>query len=652
MNNNYYLSLLLKKVREMKKVLEELDSQQYSSDYKKHLISGYIITLDSILEIGLSDLHSSDLDELTSLIYYTRQKAVHYGYFNGLHNIDDTANKIIELAESTYEDEQRYYNKLFSYPFDEQYNNIVIKNSSRIEEDNYFYKFTSKDHSKVLCVPTRRIFKLTQRSKEKVNDYIVDTTNPIALYSYEDGILGNYKEIDEEEIREFFKENFYVTSENYNEHNIVMKNIIKSFVTDPINSVHIIEFVSDEQFCRNTIDVIKEFILDYSMYSEYINNNHLIKEKHSLNKIQKADYAKLQKALRKNGFQYLNEKDAFFIQMATKRFQCYSNIIEDSFDCDNFKFETLAPILIQLFETGPKHFSNKFINSSPEFKKCYTNLLRYRQIFSHYIIVGKEYRDGLTKFRDEFINFIGMLQTIDISQVKINLKEEYETYQIIERDKSDFFNYKHEQFLRVYKNAYIGKKIYYSSHTPDSKSLIAIIPGGHNASNTLYYKKDLNGYIYPEYTIDEKTGKKKYTNLSTEPLHSAKDVRIDLNLTNLFKAYSTLNLSKKGKDDIYIFFAACEENNNQAHYDNLETVILRFFIQGYLPVELLQRTMLNCSDISKGSIILTDPHGNNIATIVNKQKCGIEPKTKKDDKRFFSRIDDITHDFSKRRHRK
>ena len=64
MNNNYYLSLLLKKVREMEEALKDLDSSDFPKEYKKNLISGYIITLDSILEIGMSNLHSSKLQVL------------------------------------------------------------------------------------------------------------------------------------------------------------------------------------------------------------------------------------------------------------------------------------------------------------------------------------------------------------------------------------------------------------------------------------------------------------------------------------------------------------------------------------------------------------------------------------------------------------
>ena len=142
-----------------------------------------------------------------------------------------------------------------------------------------------------------------------------------------------------------------------------------------------------------------------------------------------------------------------------------------------------------------------------------------------------------------------------------------------------------------------------------------------------------------------------YSHLSHKPIHGAKEVKIDFNLANLFKAHQLLS-SQKSKGDICIFFEPCKDNDNKAHYDSLETVILRFFTQGYLPVELLQKTMLDCSNISKGAITLTDAKGNSLATIANKQKCGLDPKQKKDEKRFFSRIDDITHDFSKRRHRK
>ena len=109
-----YTISLLNKLHVSSHILEKLEKENVSDEYKKYLISGYIITLDSILEIGISDLHSSDLDELTSLIYYTRQKAVHYGYFNGIHNIEDIADRIITLTDTSYEKEKEFYSSLFN----------------------------------------------------------------------------------------------------------------------------------------------------------------------------------------------------------------------------------------------------------------------------------------------------------------------------------------------------------------------------------------------------------------------------------------------------------------------------------------------------------------------------------------------------------
>ena len=206
MNQNYYLSLLQKKVMEMKKALEEIKNGDYSNEYKKYLISGYIITLDSILEIGISDLHSPQFDELTSLIYYTRQKAVHYGYFNGIHNIEDTAQKIITLTEENYIKEQEYYKNLLNLQVDENQQNIMINRSHLIEEDAYFYKFKSKEGQKVLLVNTGSVFKLTQKNKTKTANYIIDTNKPFAIYTYENGTLGSYREISGDEVKDFFKE--------------------------------------------------------------------------------------------------------------------------------------------------------------------------------------------------------------------------------------------------------------------------------------------------------------------------------------------------------------------------------------------------------------------------------------------------------------
>lgn len=649
-HENYYLSLLLKKTNEIKEILEDAKSKNHSDEYMKQLLSGYIITLDSILEIGLSDLHSPVLDEVTTLIYFTRQKIVHYGYFNAVKGIEETANKIVELLGETYEQGQEYYKKIFSFQINEHPNNIVIKNSNRIEEDKLFCWLKSTDGTKLLCVPRRSAFRITQRSKEKVNEYIIDTSYPLDLYYLDNGSFNFCSELKDDELKFFLSSNFHKTGENFNQHEIVMRDIVNNFVTDPLNSVHILEHSYDEQFCRNTIDVIKEFMLEKCMYEEYIKNHYLIKEKRSLSKSKGVDYQKLHKTIKNIAADHITEKDVFFINMFFKRFSHYENLINDSCDPQNFKPEALAPILIQLFEMGPKHFSKEFRECCPEFNKAYSNLHRYRQIFSHYIIFGKEYREGLKAFKEELIEFLGVLHHIDLANVKHPMKETPETFQLLERKKSDFFNYKHEQFLKINDDTYIGKKINYSSRyqTKNCDSLIAIIPGGKNASNITYYKKDLSGYISPKYTNDEKTGKKHCFHLLDKPLHGAKETRIDFSLANLFKAYHTLSFGKN-KGDIYILFPACKDNNFNEHYDSLETVILRFFTQGYLPIELLQKTFLNTSAISKGCVILTDSNGNPLANIVNKQKF-IEGK-RKDPKDHFSRID-LPHDFGQRRHQK
>ena len=650
MNSNYYLTLLYKKSLELKKILSTIDEKGYSSEYKKYLISSYIITLDSILEIGIGDLHSPKLDELTSLIYYTRQKAVHYGYFNGMHNVENIATKIIELTEENYKNELEYYKKLFNSDNFYCASNLVIKNSSQIQLDTYFYKLKSKDNNQVLCVPLRKMFSLTSTSKDKVIEYIVDTSDPLSLYSYEEGgRVGNHTLLYMEQAKEFIKENFEIVNEDYNEHNNEMMKIISSFISDPVNSNQIMEYASHDTFCRNTIDVIKDFIEERTMLKAYLDSNHLIKDKYTVSKSQKADYVKLQNKFKKSALPFITQRDAFFIDMTIKRATFYRNtLIGDITSGLIIDDAVLCPILIQLYETGPKYFSNQFKNSSPEFKKCCENLLKYRIIFSHYLLNTKEYKENLQNFKEEFTKLIQMISMINTDDVRIPVSENYDTYRLIERDKSEFFNYKHEQFLHIKGNTYIGKKIYYSSRNSESKNLIAIIPS--NDSCVSYYEKDANGYLNIKYTIDEKTGKKKPIHNLSSSLRGSKEVSIDFNLSNLFKAYSMLKRIKSN-GDIYIGFNSCEENNKIAHYDDLDNVILRFYNQGYLPVELLQPTKLSTTNYENTGIVhLLDNKDNVIATIVNKKKCKFNFESKKDEKRFFSRIDDITHDFSRRRH--
>ncbi len=652
MERNYYLGLLQKKVQELKKVLEKLEKEDVSEEYKKYLISGYIITLDSILEIGISDLHSSELDELTSLIYYTRQKAVHYGYFNGIHNIEDIADKIITLTDTSYEKEKEFYSSLFNASnFDLKCDNLYIKNSPNITSSPAFFKLKSKDQSQEVWIPSKSVFTLTKQNKEKVSGYVIDLDESVPLYTYENGEKKDYKEISGEELKTFIKENFFVNEENYERHLETIREIVTQFVSDPINSIQIMEYASNEQFCKNTIDVIKDFILERTMFDAYIEHNHLIKDKYSLGKMQKTDYSKLQSNVKKNISQYITQKDAFFIDMTIKRAKYYVSTLRNDSYSREIPPEILHPILIQLFETGPKHFSNQFISSSPEFKKCYTNLLRYRQVFSHYLLGNKEYRDAIENFKNEFANFVKILEMINLDDVRIPAHENYETYSLLEREKSDFFNYKHEQYLRVKDNTYIGKKINYSSKNPSSDTLIAIIPYGNNASNTFYYEKDANDYLRPVTRFDESTGKTSHVLVSKHALKGAKEVKIDFNLSNLFKAYTTLK-KVKANGDIIIYFPASKENDNYSHYDTLDNVILRFFTQGYLPVELLRKTKIVTSSANQGIVSITDESGKVIANVINRKKYTNSIDARKDEKRFFSRIDDINHNFSKRRHSK
>lgn len=650
MNSNYYLTLLYKKTQELKKVLSSLENEGYSNEYKKYLISSYIIALDSILEIGIGDLHSSNLDELTSLIYYTRQKAVHYGYFNGMHNIEGTAQKIIELTEEHYKNELEYYERLFNSNNFYDSSNIVIKASPQVQLDTYFYKLKSKDSKQVLCVPLRKMFSLTATSKEKILEYIIDTSDPISLYSYEEGEkIGSHTLLNDEQAKQFIKENFEVVEENFNTHNLEIMKIINSFINDPVNSNQIVEYASNDSFCRNTIDVIKEFIGERVMLKAYLDGNHLIKYKYVVSKTQKTDLVKLKNKFKKTAMPFITQKDAFFIDMTIKRANFYKNsLIGDSLSGLDIDESILCPILIQLYETGPKYFSNQFKNSCPEFKRCCDNLLKYRIVFSHYLLNSKEYKENLQNFKNEFENFLQLIEMINVNDVRIPVSESYDSYRLIEREKEEFFNYKHEQFLHIKGNTYIGKKIYYSSRNPNSKNLIAIIPS--NDSSVSYYEKDANGYLNMKYTIDEKTGKKKVVHNLTSSLRGSKEVAIDFNLSYLFNARSMLNRLKPNAE-IYVYFNSCDENNKTPHYDDIDNIILRFYNQGYLPIELLQQIKLDTKNYENTGIIrLLDKNNSPIASIVNRKKCKFNVDYKKDEKRFFSRIDDITHDFSKRRH--
>lgn len=652
MGKSYYLELLKEKVKELKATLDEIKENDYSDEYKKFLLSSYIITLDSILEIGISDLHSSELDSLTSLIYFTRQKIIHYGFFNGMYNMEEIARDIIDLTDSFYDKEQEFFKKLLSPEnFDAEEKNVVVKAGTNIENDGIYCRFITADCSQELLIPMNKIFTLTKKAKEKTSQYIINLDETASLLTYDENGKSTHTELTGLELKLFLKEKFIVTEENYTKHKETIKKIIEEFLKKPVQSSQIMEYASDDQYCRNTIDVIKEFMLENCMFEAYTQHFYLIKDKYSLDKMQKTDYKKLQNIFKKGILQHMTQKDAFFIDMTIKRTKYYFETLKLTDETFEISDRTLAPILIQLFETGPKYFSKQFVQSSPEFKKCYSNLLRYRQIFSHYLLEDKEYKTALENFKNEFLSFVKILQMIELDDVRIQAHEDLETYYLLERPKDDFFNYKHEQFLEISNGLYIGKKVFYSSRNSKSEKLIALIPSGNNLHHTTYHAKDAYGDIMPLYSVDDKTNMKTQMFISRENFKNVPEIKTDLNLANLFTAYSALR-KVKNSGEIQIFFSPCEANNNYAHYDDLENVILRFYTQGYIPIELLTKTTLDTSKVNAGVIYLKDEDGNVIANIINKKKHSIEGEYTKDARRFFSRIDDINHSFSRRRHAK
>ena len=71
-----------------------------------------------------------------------------------------------------------------------------------------------------------------------------------------------------------------------------------------------------------------------------------------------------------------------------------------------------------------------------------------------------------------------------------------------------------------------------------------------------------------------------------------------------------------------------------------------------MPVELLRKTKIVTSSANQGIVSITDESGKVIANVINRKKYTNSIDARKDEKRFFSRIDDINHNFSKRRHSK
>ena len=639
---NYYLNLLYKKNLELENVLKEIDNCNLPIDYKKYLIAGYIIALDSILEKGIGNLHSYKFDEVTSLIYHARQKVLHLGYFNGLDNIEETANTIVKLVQENYDEEKKYFDNTFKDKIKFQNNNIVIKDSPNITFEPPFFKFKSDDGEKLLCIPAKNIFTLTKGINEHIDSYIINLDKGASLYIYKNGHPDSYREIEGDEIKNFLKENFIILRENYNTHIQVMNDIIDKFLTDPLNTTRITAYNSKFDDKSDTIEVIKNFIIERTMCKSHL--KYFLSSDTSINKLINTNHSHSLRGFKYNAIRTMNDSDVFFVRMTLERANYYFNQV-DVLDPKTDP-QVIKTIFIQLFESGPKYFSDHFIKCNYYFEKIYSILLKYRNIFSHLPLEEKKFIEGLDSFKKEFLEFIALLKGIDFEKVRRNVNDKYRNFVLIEREKSDFFNYKHEQFLKIDEDNYIGRKIYYSSKNPKSDKLIAVIPNNSQKNHIQCYKKDCYGNLTP---IKSDADNDTYTLISNHLFDSPKKAKIDLELSALFKANRLLKRANPNKE-IRIYFQACESNDYYEHNDSLDNVILRFFSQGYLPTELLQKITLDTSQSNLGLLTLLDEDNNIIAKITNNKKYFNEQTSKKDPLDFFSRIDSISHKFNKRRH--
>ena len=230
MEDKIFLDILYAKAKELNELLQA-DNNNYTKEQLQYLISGYIVELDSILETGIGELHSPELDKLTSLIYHTRQKVVHYGSFGALNDIVNEAQDIAKLTLETYEKERKFQTKLYASCNFSAQPNVVISNSPNIEKQELFYNFKSKDGKYILSVPLKRVFELTDFNHNKIQKLIINTNDAASLTTLnDDGAIVDYAQLNEDEIRNFFKENYFIHEENTTKHIDAIKEVTDKFV--------------------------------------------------------------------------------------------------------------------------------------------------------------------------------------------------------------------------------------------------------------------------------------------------------------------------------------------------------------------------------------------------------------------------------------
>lgn len=659
-NNNVYLELLKRQIEKLQQVINDKD--KYPEDVYNCVLAGVLIQANAVLETCMIDFHSKDFEEVAAAIYGARQLLIHYSDYRTFDDVESISKDIIEKFNKVYASEKEYFEHILEYN-DNQENNVVVRNGPEVSYDASSRCYIFKKDGVEIAVSASKVTVIQDYAKKKDKAYIINCeSNMNCFYTQPDGTTQYVQLKAPRELQGFFINNFTVLNANYNKHKTMVRSVLDNFYSgkfDVVKTKNKPKKSGEQIWSIDTMTLLGDYFDKGVVYEEFIEdreygNRAAPSKKHY-------DYSAIKGNVKNALLAHVSEKDYFFIQKAKVMMRDIEEKIKRN--AHSLNSEALAEmqisILINFADLSIKNLSPEFIKAHKDFEHLYESFTKYRNFFAHN---HYQLKPGLEddKYLEEFLELskgiMEVLSHLGIKNITAPIMKEEREFLLLEKSRTNFVNFKHEQYLKLDPATYIGDKLYYSSKIGNDGKIVALIPIEPGWTRTYFYEKK-DGEFAPK-TIRGQKDKMKRVPVERMDVPGAKKVNIDTNISDLLfinAAFEGVAGSAKMRNKLrntgkkVVIFRESENNNNVKHAASLNHIITNYFQQKYLPLELACETSIRFVDNGKDESYfqILDSEGRVIADVVDDhmfRKYGMA----KDGSQVFS-VGDISYDFSKKR---
>lgn len=600
MNKNRYLEIFKSKFDDLNSFIKE--NKDMDQDLLSKIISGQIILLQSILELGVGDFYSPEFNKIMNSFYGIRQSFSHYEIFKENENSIEEVNNLHNLLNAVYNDEQDFFIEKTILPsYNVRRSNITIKPTSKeqvIATNNDTYRMYSASLNSYLVVPKEKVFQIIPNNKNDHIEYIIDLNSPYYKSA------GNMSELlDTSASEKFFRENYTITNHRSTSHYDMLEKIIKSYTSNP-SALH----MDKDGNSYKTINVLHSCLINRQINQSLLSRSAFRKKSDALIKSTINFNDVINQAQSVN--EPLTTKTAFKIKMLIKYKELLDNEyvqkVRNKSIPKDMEGSYLIGQLSKLYDVSIKKIDSSFIRNQPDLYKLLKKVIKYRNHFSHNIFTKNKENDSYIKdFYNSFSQLHDALKIVLKNNKVIDMKPTKASFCVVDVTKDDIEIVRSSHYVRAKDDLYfanINTKFYYSK---DNDNILVSIP----LHRVKMYQKDKLGEMKDVSKLtDNSTGKTLYT--VENYTDRANDYSLDLNFSAFYNMFWQASDVKK-IDNPYIVYNVDGKNIGEP----LDMIIHRLENKKYIHPWLLKE--LNSS---KSQMELIDAKTNQTIAIVTSEE--------------------------------